>query len=395
MGRSYFHVDLDAFFASVEQLDHPEYKGKPVIVGARPGGRGVVSTCSYEARAFGVHSAMPIGEAARRCPDGVFLPVRMARYAELSAAVMEIFAGFTPDYRPMSIDEAFLDMTGTQGLWGAPAQAALALADKVEVETGLSISIGVGANPYVAKIASGLRKPRGLVIVEEGQEEAFMAGLPLTKLWGAGEKTQERLGDLGIKTMTQLAGMTETGLASLFGKAGGKFLYLSSHGRDPGILGGASESRSLSSERTFEYDLGGREDLETALLELAEIISFRLWKEGLRSRCLVLKLRLADFTTSSKRITRPRPFPSSSEVYAEARGLLSGLWDGSSPVRLIGLGFGDLESGDLPNQAELFEEGSAKRRRAEKAVFEIERKGLGELTKARCLDTKPGRRPGS
>jgi DNA polymerase-4 len=389
MGRVFFHVDLDAFFASVEQLDHPEYRGKPVIVGARPGGRGVVSTCSYEARAFGVHSAMPIGEAARRCPGAVFLPVRMYRYAELSQEVMGIFGSFTPDLRPVSIDEAFLDMTGTEGLWGPPAQAALALSDKVRAETGLSISIGVAANPYVAKIASGLRKPRGLVIVAEGEEEAFMAGLPLAKLWGAGAKTQDRFSELGIRTVSQLAGMTEAGLASLFGKGGGRFLFLASRGRDPGILGGAAESRSLSSERTFERDVGDRGCLETSLLELSELISYRLWKEGLRSRCLVLKLRLSDFSTSSKRITRPRPFPSSSEVYSEALGLLSALWDGRSDVRLIGLGFGDLEAADTPTQAELFDEGSAKRRRAERAIFEIEEKGLGELTRARCLDPKP------
>lgn len=396
MSRTYFHVDLDAFFASVEQLDHPEYRGLPVIVGARPGGRGVVSTCSYEARAFGVHSAMPIGEASRLCPNGIFLPVRMYRYAQLSQEVMDIFGSFTPDLRPVSIDEAFLDMTGTEGLWGPAPQAAQALADRVRETTGLTISVGVGSNPYVAKIASGLKKPRGLVVVEEGQEEAFMAGLPLKKLWGAGEKTQERFAELGIRTVSQLAGMTGPALASLFGKAGGQFLYLASRGRDPGILGGAAESRSLSSERTFEHDLQDREGLDTCLLELSELICQRLWREGLRSRCLVLKLRLADFSTSSRRITRPRPFPSSSEVYGEARDLLSALWDGQQAVRLIGLGFGDLEAGNLPTQAELFDEDSAKRRRAEKAVFEIGQKGLGDLTKARCLDQAPGHpgRPG-
>jgi DNA polymerase-4 len=387
MGKIFFHVDLDAFFASVEQLDHPEYSGKPVIVGALPGGRGVVSTCSYEARAFGVHSAMPISEAARRCPGGIFVPVRMTRYSELSERVMRIFSSYTPDMRQMSVDEAFLDMTGTEGLWGPPEAAAKALKARVRSETGLGISIGIAANPYVAKIASGLRKPDGLVIVKEGEEAAFMLTLPITKLWGAGEKTQARFAELGLRTMAQLASLSEAGLESLFGKAGGRFLYDAARGRDIGMLGGPAESRSMSSETTFDRDTNDREFLETVLLGLAEQISYRLWIEGQRSRCLVLKLRLQDFTTFSRRITRDKPFGSSSEAYSAALCLLDSAWDGHTEVRLVGLGFADLEDGTEAVQGELFEDGGERKRRAEKAVFDLEKRGIGELTRARCLDS--------
>ncbi|HPS14387.1 MAG TPA: DNA polymerase IV, partial [Spirochaetales bacterium] len=175
MASVYFHVDLDAFFASVERRDNPQFAGKPIIVGALPGRRGVVSTCSYEARAFGVHSAMPISEAFQRCPQGIFLPVRMGRYAEVSRQVMAILRSFTPDLKQLSIDEALLDMTGTQRLWGTSKEAALKIKNKVSKELGLTVSIGIGANRYVAKVASGYRKPDGLTIVEEGEEQGFLA----------------------------------------------------------------------------------------------------------------------------------------------------------------------------------------------------------------------------
>jgi len=220
-----FHVDLDAFFASVEQRDDPSLKGKPVIVGARPGHRGVVSTCSYEARAFGIRSAMPISEAYRRCPGGVYLAPRIGRYAQVSSHVMEVFSSFTPEMQRVSIDEAFLEMTGTERLWGTPEEAARLLKAKVLGKTGLGISIGIAPNRYVAKIASGLRKPDGLVIVAPEGIDAFMLQLPLAKLWGAGEKTQARFRELGILSVAQLASFGEAQLASLFGVAGGAFLY--------------------------------------------------------------------------------------------------------------------------------------------------------------------------
>lgn len=385
MNRVYFHVDMDAFFASVEQLDNPSLRGRPVVVGAQPGTRGVVSTCSYEARAFGVHSAMPIGEACRLCPQAAFVPVRMKRYAELSRQVMEIFERFTPEVRRVSIDEAFLDMTGTELLWGPPKEAATAVKVAVRAETGLSISVGVAPTPYLAKIASGLKKPDGLVIVEPGEEAAFMLALPIGKLWGAGEKTQNRFRELGISTIAQLASISELNLESLFGKAGGHFLFEASRGRGHGLMEGRAESRSLSSETTFEWDIVDRGELEGVLLSLSDEICYRLWNEGLCSRCLFLKLRLGDFTTLSRRRTRSVPYLDTGSAYADARSLLDSAWNGMAPIRLLGLGFAELESASAPRQGELFPEGDDKARRADEAVFEIERSGLGDVRRARFL----------
>ena len=385
-----FHVDLDAFFASVEQLDDPSLRGKPVIVGAAPGHRGVVSTCSYEARAFGVRSAMPISEAVRRCPQGVYLPVRMSRYAEISERVMGIFGSFTPDLRQISVDEAFLDMTGTERLWGRPAEAAMLLKSRVREETGLGISVGVAPNHYLAKIASGLRKPDGLVLVEPGGEEAFMLSLPLAKLWGAGEKTQERFRELGILSVAQLSGIGRETMRSLFGKAGGDFLYEAARGRDPGMFGGEPGSRSMSCETTFERDVSDRESLESVLMGLADELAFRLWSEKARSRALVLKLRFHDFTTISRHSRRASPYATADEAYRDALALLEKAWDGRTEIRLIGLGFADLELGGDLGQGELFAAGSEKRKKAEEAIFEIERSGRGRVRRARLID-KDGR----
>lgn len=392
-GSVFFHVDLDAFFASVEMLDDPSLAGKPVIVGAAPGHRGVVSTCSYEARAFGVHSAMPISEAYRRCPQGVYLRPRIDRYVEMSARVMDVFASFTPEVQRVSIDEAFLDMTGTERLWGEREAAAQLLKGKVRAETGLTISVGVAPNRYVAKIASGLRKPDGLVIVRPESVEAFMLDLPLAKLWGAGEKTQERFRELDILSVAQLASFDEERMAFLFGKAGGAFLYGAVRGREVGGMGsGQAASRSISGETTFEFDTSDRECIEGVLLALSEELAYRLWDEGCRSRCLGLKLRLQDFTTLSRQSTRERPYRNSSEAYADAIALLDRTWDGRSAVRLLGLSFSSLEEGSAPSQGELFAaESEEKRRKAESAVFELERSGVGKLTKARLLGRENNR----
>jgi len=390
VSRVCFHVDLDAFFASVELLDNPALKGKPVVVGGRPGSRGVVSTASYEARAFGVHSAMPLGEALRRCPQAVFLPVRMERYAALSREVMSIFGRFTPTVRPVSIDEAFLDMTGTERLWGPPRAAAATLKQTVRSETGLSISVGIAPTPYLAKIASGLKKPDGLVCVEPGEEEAFMLALPLSKLWGAGEKTQERFRELGIVTVAQLASLTETSLESIFGRSGGRFLYDAARGRAGGLMEAEAESHSLSTETTFDWDIQDEGTLESVLLELSQEICYRLWDEKQRSRCLFLKLRFSDFSTISRRRTRELAYSDIASTFADAKALFHSAWSGGA-VRLLGLGFGELEDSDSPIQGELFGAENEKARLAEKAVFEIEKRGLGELKPARLMG-RPGSR---
>lgn len=388
-----FHVDMDAFYASVEQLDRPELVGRPVIVGAAPGHRGVVSTCSYEARTFGVHSAMPISEALRLCPEGVFLPVRMDRYLEMSRAVMEVLGEFSPDLRQISVDEAFLDMSGTEGLWGPTREAAMRLKEEVRNRTGLTVSVGAASNRYIAKIASGFRKPDGLTIVPAGGEEEFMSALPIGKLWGAGEKTQERFRDLGIRSVPQLRAIGRAGLSALFGNAGGAFLYAAACGQDPGIFRTEAGSRSMSTERTFGRDVDDPEALESLLLGMAQEISQRAWREGVRSKTVFIKLRYADFRTLNPRRTGASFFEESGALWAEACRLFRSAWNGC-PVRLLGLGLGNLQDRKPDSQGELFPAGDDRRVRVEKAVFELERKGIGKVTRARLIGKDGLRDPG-
>lgn len=389
----YFHVDLDAFFAAVEQLDHPELKGKPVVVGAAPGQRGVVSTCSYEARAFGVRSAMPISEAARLCPKAAFLPVRMERYAQMSQAVMAILDGFTPDVIRVSIDEASLDMGGTDRLWGSTRQAARAIKDAVGDKTGLGISIGAAPNRYVAKIASGYQKPDGLTIVEAGDEDAFMAGLSLDKLWGAGGKTRERLAELGVRDMATLRSLSQAVLRSVFGASGGAFLYGACRGVDPGVYATEAKSHSMSTETTFGRDVRERETLESVLLIMSEELAYRMYAESVVSRTVVLKLRYDDFETVSARETRQARLSSSAGIYETALGLLARKWTGR-PIRLIGLGLASLSEGD-GGQGQLFEERSDREARLERAAFEAKKRGLGTITRARLIKPAKKDKPAS
>ncbi len=379
----YFHIDLDAFFASVEVVDDPSLAGRPLIVGAAPGHRGVVSTCSYEARAFGVHSAMPISEAHRRCPQAAFLPVRMERYAEMSSRVMDIFSSYTPDVIRVSIDEASLDMSGTERLWGPPEAAAVAIQQRVASMTGLSISIGVAPNRYVAKIASGLRKPQGLVIVTSGQEADFMRGLRLKDLWGAGAKTRARLEEVGIDSMERLLALSDATLVSLFGRAGGAFLYAAARGIDPGIYGTEAASRSISAELTFERDVSEPDRIESTILGMAEELAARLHAEQGASRCIVLKFRYGDFETSSARETRQTAFAGSADMYEAAVGLLRRHWNGR-PLRLVGLGLARLDEPDS-GQGQLFEDPASRSARVEQAALEAARRGFGSLTRARLV----------
>ena len=374
--KCFFHVDIDAFFAAVELIDDPSLSGKPIIVGASPGHRGVVSTCSYEARKFGVRSAMPISEAARRCPSAVFLPVRMERYAEFSTKVMGLLGGFTPDLIRVSIDEASLDMSGTERIWGPAEDAARMLKSRVQSDTGLSVSVGVAANRYIAKLAAGYRKPDGLVVVPEGGEADFMANLELKDIWGAGAKTRERFDELGIHSVLDLRSLSEGMLVSLFGKAGGDFLYKVCRGIDPGIYSQEPKSRSMSTETTFERDVTDMETLECVLLGMAMELSSRMYETGQSSRCISLKLRYEDFETLGARQTMDGPFLNADGIYEAARLLLGKKWSGR-PIRLIGIGLCSLEDG-VGRQALLFEPEDARVSKVEKAAFDAGRKGLGD-----------------
>lgn len=384
MERIHFHVDLDAFYASVEQRDNPRLKGKPVIIGAKPGGRGVVATCSYEARAFGLHSAMPISEAFRKCPHGIYLPVRMRRYSEVSRNIMDILRDFTPDFRQVSIDEAMLDMTGTGQLWGRPPEAAALMKKRIFEAEQLTVTIGIAANPYMAKIASGLRKPDGLTVVECGSEAEFMRGLPLDRLWGAGEKTRQLLAGAGIRSIGELQRCPIQALEARIGTAGAAFLSRAAQGENPGTLGDSRKSSSISGERTFAQDSSDREIIEGTLMLLADELASRLYEEKLSSNTLVLKLRFSDFCSITRQRSSENAFESSDMIFGEALRLLEANWDGRAPLRLVGLGFHALEP-SAAAQSGLFDEGPSRAEKARRAVQELESKGRGRIVRARFL----------
>ncbi|MFW5743431.1 MAG: DNA polymerase IV [Spirochaetota bacterium] len=379
------HVDMDAFYASVEQQDNPEYRGKPVIVGAAPGHRGVVSACSYEARPFGIHSAMPISQAYRLCPHGVYLPVRMRRYQEVSSHIMAILSEYTPTLQQMSVDEAFLDLTGTRRLLGAPEDVGRTIKTRVGEETGLTISVGIAPSRYLAKLASEVDKPDGFHVVKPGQEADFVARLPLKSMWGVGKKMLARLHALGIETVPQLREYTQEELAVELGPGAAHYLHAIARGIDPGLYSEARSSHSISGERTFENDVTGADALERALLEIAHTCMFRLMDEGGHSRTVTLKLRLTDFTTFTMRRTLDHGVASADELYRTARELLRSKWDRITPVRLIGCGLGNVASGPADGQQDLFDQSGEKRMRLEQAVYRLRQQGL-RVKKARLLD---------
>ncbi|MFW6338469.1 MAG: DNA polymerase IV [Alkalispirochaetaceae bacterium] len=379
----FFHVDMDAFYASVEQLDNPELRGKPVIVGGRPGSRGVVAACSYEARLFGVHSAMPTSEASRLCPEGIFLPVRMKRYQQLSRSIMGIFGDFTPEVRQISVDEAFLDMSGTERLLGPVEESASTLKKRVKEESGLTISVGVAPSRYLAKLASDFDKPDGLCIVRPGEELGFIDKLPLNKLWGVGRQLRRRLESLGYDTPEKIREESIHTLRGLFGASSGEFLHKVSRGEDPGIYSGEALSHSVSAERTFESDIVDQNVLEEKLLALSEEVMERCYDEGVSGAVVLLKLRDSEFNTVSGRRSFSVPIGSSQELYLEARKLFLAKWNPPTPLRLLGVGVGKV----LPHeesQGELFDQESGRRqRRLEQTVHELKRR-FGDVSLGRA-----------
>ena len=382
----FIHADLDAFYASVEQLDHPEYRLKPVIVGGLPGDRrSVVSTASYEARQFGVHSAMPVVQAHRLCPQGIYLRGDMRRYREKSAEVMAVFSEFTPDVRQISVDEAFLDITGTEKLFGPPELAGAKLKRAVREKTGLTVSLGIASNRYVAKIASGMSKPDGITVVAPGEEEAFMLALPVAKLWGAGDKARERFKKQGLETCADIHRLTVKNLQAMFGEAFGLFLYSAVRGEartfDEGRL-----TRSMSAERTFPQDLDDEFAIETALFAMCETLMFRLLDHNWRSKTVSIKIRYDDFSTESAQETLPRPVSGINELFDHLAALLRRKRKSGRGVRLIGAGLLNLESGDTPRQGELFDEADGKKQALDRYILEINKKFPGAaLRRGRSL----------
>lgn len=380
-----FHVDMDAFFAAVEQADNPKFKGKPVIIGASPGHRGVVSACSYEARKFGVHSAMPISQAYSRCRNGIYLPVRMKRYQEVSKIIMAAFEDFTPDILQISIDEAFLDMTGTEKIFGSPVEAAHKIKIRIKETTKLDISIGIAPNRFLAKLASDYDKPDGLWEVKKGKEIEFIDSVKLGALWGLGKKTLARLEDLNITTVKKLRSIDKSILKNLIGQSAGEFLYNIARGIDPGIYSSETKNRSVSNEVTFEEDTKDTEVIKLTLLDLAHQVMFRVLENDDRGSTIQLKLRYSDFKTITARETLRHPVNSTEELFDIAERLLKKKWNNSNAIRLVGLGLSSLENVNTPSQIELFSNNYEQNKKVEQTVLQIRKKG-NKLIKASLLN---------
>jgi len=343
--RTILHVDMDAFYAAVEQRDRPELRGQPVIIGANPQGgrgRGVVSTASYEARRFGVGSAMPISQAYRLCPKGVYLPVDMDKYLTVSKEVMAILRRFTDVVEPVSIDEAFLDVTGSRRAFGSGEEIARRLKDAVHRETRLTASVGVAPSKLVAKVASDLRKPDGLCVVEAGQEADFLAPLPIRRLWGVGPKMEERLAAVGVQTIGDLAALDPERLERKLGTHGRDLLLLARGVDDRPVLAESEGAKSIGQEHTFDADTDDLERLRRTLLTLADGVAGRLRQQGLKGRTITLKYRDADFHTTTHAETQAAPLDSSNDIYRVATKLFSDV-HAKRKVRLLGIsasGFG-------------------------------------------------------
>jgi len=356
MSRCIIHGDLDAFFASVEQLDNPDLRGRPVVVGGPPESRGVVAAASYEARAYGVHSAMAMRIALSLCPQAVRVSPRFQRYAEISKRVMDIFRQVTPLVEQMSMDEAFLDVSERVGKGWSPEEVAGTVKKRVRQEVGLTVSVGVASSKSVAKIASGLNKPDGLTVVPPGGERQFLAPLPVQSLWGVGPKTAERLADDSITTIGDLAGQSEEWARSRFGARGAYFVSLA-RGIDDRPVMVEHETKSVSVETTFPKDVDDPKALEASLRKLAENTARRLRRAGLRGRTIKLKLRLADFTTFTRQTTIARPTDSVEVILAEASGLLARELHAGHRFRLLGVGVSNFREAEAERQPSLFQFG--------------------------------------
>ncbi len=389
--RAIIHADLDQFFAAVEVLDRPELAGKPVIVGADPRGgrgRGVVSTASYEARAFGVHSALPISRAWERCPQGVYLRPRMARYVEVSRRVMAIFRDFTPDVEPLSLDEAFLDVSGSYRLFGDGPTIGRRLRRRIWEEERLVVSIGVATTKSVAKIASDLRKPRGFVVVPPGTEEAFLRPLPLERLWGVGPKLRRELGALGLRRVEDLLDAPKMLLERRLGRDRAGHLRALARGEDPRPVERRSAAKSLGHETTFSTDCDDRDRLEQTLLRLADELGRRVRKAGLRGRTVQLKLRWSDFSTLTRADTRSWSTDSTVEIYERAAAPLRELLAANRgrAVRLIGV---SVSGFDESAQISLFEDPGSSGSALDRVSDSIrDRFGEGAIGPARLLSAR-------
>jgi DNA polymerase-4 len=391
--RTILHADLDAFYASVEVLDNPALRGLPVIVGGARGERGVVSAASYEARRFGVHSAMPLRTAARLCPEGVFLPVRPERYRELSERVMKMFASVTPLVEPISLDEAFLDVTASRAAFGTGETIARSLKGRIRDEVGLTISVGVATNKLVAKIASDLRKPDGLVVVEPGGEAAFLAPLSVGRLWGVGPQSERALREYGVTTIGQLAALPESMARRRFGRHGAD-LVARARGIDTAGVVPQHEPKSVGHEHTFDHDTASRPQLEALLLDLAESVASRLRHHDLSAAAVQIKLRYEGFETLTRQVQLAGATREAEPLYEAGVELLRRVLVAGRGVRLLGLtAIGLTRVQQLPLFDEAGRSDLGRRDRLARSLDAVrERFGERSITRARLVRERHRRR---
>jgi len=350
------HVDMDAFYASVEERDRPELAGKPLIVGGTPEGRGVVAAANYVVRQFGVHSAMPTATALKLCPDAIVLSPRLDHYAEVSAEIREIFVRYTPLVEPLSLDEAFLDVTGSEGLFGRAVEIAHRIRREIRQELRLVASVGVAPNKFLAKIASDLDKPDGLVVVDPDRVQEFLDPLSVGRIWGVGRVTGDTFSWLGVQTIADLRQLSVETLRQHFGSSGEHFWKLA-HGIDDRPVVPDRETKSISNETTFVQDISDHEVLQSRLLELTEQVAYRLRRHALRGKVVQIKVRFSNFKTIRRSKTLPEATNSTHVLWETAAELLSTrLSERHLPVRLLGMGVSGIDHSQF-TQRSLFNDG--------------------------------------
>ena len=393
-GCGILHVDMDAFYASVELTRRPELRGRPVVVGGE--GRAVVLAATYEARAFGVHAAMPMAHARRLCPAAVVVPPDHRRYREVSERVMDVLREVTPLVEQVSVDEAFLDVSGARRRLGSPAAVGAVIRSRVRAQEGLACSVGVASTKFVAKLASGLAKPDGMLLVPRASTVEFLHALPVSALWGVGDRTQEALARWGISTVAEVARSDVATLQRAVGRAAGAHLHDLAWGRDPRPVTPERQEKSVGAETTFEVDLRDPAAIEQHVLAMADRCAGHLRAKGLLARTVSLKVRTSDFTTATRSRTLPEPTDLAADVFSAARSLLAGMDLDGRAVRLVGVRVEGLvrRDGRQPTLEEAAaaapDDGGPARRRAEAAIDEVRHRfGAGAVVRGALVS--PGR----
>jgi DNA polymerase-4 len=379
------HVDMDAFFASVEERDNPALKGKAVVVGT--GVRGVVSAANYEARKFGIHAAMPVGRAKRLAPHAIFVPPNMSRYSEVSSHIMEIFRSVTPLVEPLSLDEAFLDVTGAKRLLGDGREIAKQIRAKVEASEGITCSVGIATTKFIAKLASGRCKPNGMLEIAEDRVLEFLHPLPVNAIWGVGPKTNEELQKLGLRTVADIANTPRQTLIRALGEAAGASLYELSWGRDYRDVEPGEVDKSISAAETFDSDTEDQEIVLRELLRLTEKATYRMREKDFSARTISIKVRFADFKTISRSKTVPLAISATHEVFEVVKALFLGLKLDRARIRLVGVSLDGLEDGiDASEQLVLGERENGWRQATAAMDKASARFGQGSIRPARLFD---------